>query len=246
MVEADAGELVAKTKKKLVIAATVTVDRKEFIDKLNTAFRTPTENTTSCNICGTTGLHTTDDHEFAANLTKIRESAPKSSSTLGITTPHNKATEPFTRTSSSVDLSFPANLPLQAQSKAEGEEAKGGRVGDGPGGCDGLLDRCMQVFSVADISRSTMMMLHNADVSTTTTIMDSSANICIVNNKNLFDDFRELHMPIGTAEEDAQLQISEGVTVTLHLCVNGEETVDIALTTVVYAPIARCNIISTS
>ncbi|KAK0262286.1 hypothetical protein LTS09_003712 [Friedmanniomyces endolithicus] len=51
----------------------------------------------SCRNCGTIGLHTTEDHEFATSLTNIRNSVPKSS-TRTIATLRGKAIKPFTRT----------------------------------------------------------------------------------------------------------------------------------------------------
>ncbi|KAK1050401.1 hypothetical protein LTR74_017041 [Friedmanniomyces endolithicus] len=133
--------------------------------------------------------------------------------------------------------------------EAGGGKGKGrgeGKTGRECGDDDGLRGKCERIFSEADISRRTMMMLHDAEIQSSATIIDSGANICIFNDKSLFNDFRELRMPVGTAEEDSQIEILGGGTVTLHLVVAGEETVDIVLTAVAYAPSARCNIVSAS
>jgi hypothetical protein len=90
------------------------------------------------------------------------------------------------------------------------------------------------------------MMIHGKQVKSSMWIVDSGANICIVNNKNLFTDFRALEYEIGTADDGNGIQVLGGGKVTLTLCVDGEETADLNLTTVAYAPSARCNILSMS
>lgn len=112
-------------------------------------------------------------------------------------------------------------------------------------GC-ALQASCDTITSQAEISPQILMMLNKQSVKSSIWIVDSGANVCIVNDKSLFTDFRALTYKIGTADDDAGIQIKGGGKVTISLCVDGEETADLTLTAVAYAPKARCNILSLS
>ena len=78
-----------------------------------------------------------------------------------------------------------------------------------------------------------------------TWIVDSGANLHLVNNKRWFSTYTELHDSVGTADGKGQLRIEGGGTVSLTLQTK-DDPVELILTTVVYAPDLRCNILSTS
>lgn len=138
-----------------------------------------------------------------------------------------------------------ANLP-QVEPREESSEGKGGQTVRDESGVNDLQVLCEHVFSTAEISLKTIMTVHDRQVKSSIWIVDSGANICIVNDKSLFTDFRTLSYKIGTADDDNGIQVVGGGNVTITLCVDGEETADLNLSTVAYAPNARCNILSMS
>lgn len=139
----------------------------------------------------------------------------------------------------------PCANPLQVppeEGSTTGEGENGGVQVLQDGHCDSF-----QALGVEPVLQPrTLMMLNKQSVKSSTWIVDSGANICIVNDKELFTDFRALSYKIGTADDQLGISVQGGGKVTLSLCVDGEETADLELTSVAYAPSARCNILSLS
>ena len=77
-------------------------------------------------------------------------------------------------------------------------------------------------------------------------ILDSGANICIVNDTSWFEDFRALSYNVGTADDSEALHIAGAGTVklTFHDDSTLDEAIELTLTNVAYALTARYNILS--
>ncbi|KAK4546904.1 hypothetical protein LTR36_001636 [Oleoguttula mirabilis] len=238
-----------KKKKKQVLCMAYTPDRDKFAADIAAALNTshtpkvdPVISSSltalvACTECDTIGFHITEDHEFAMEYIKIRNDAKANERKSATPSRRSKLkSDKASRTdhTATSGTSLPliltessANPSLQAPTRASLRGTAGAEDGGQWGSVNDLLERLLRVFSGAKIKQS-------------------GANICIVNDKKWFKEFRALDFTIGTADEDVQIRVEGGGTIELPLCVDGEETVDLVLTTVAYAPNARCNILSLS
>lgn len=76
-------------------------------------------------------------------------------------------------------------------------------------------------------------------------IVDTGATFHMVNDPIWFQDFYSLSQTVNTADGKGQMQVQGGGTVSLDL-ITDQGPVELVLTTVVYVPDLRCNILSTS
>jgi hypothetical protein len=100
-----------------------------------------------------------------------------------------------------------------------------------------------QVFSIVVILLNILIIIHGKQVKSSIWIMDLGANICIINDKSLFTDFRTLEYKIGTTNDKNGIQVLGRGKMTLTLYIDREETANLNLTTIVYALSVRCNIL---
>ncbi|KAG9511488.1 hypothetical protein KCV07_g10138, partial [Aureobasidium melanogenum] len=92
-----------------------------------------------------------------------------------------------------------------------------------------------------------LMMIKDMEVDSDRWILDSGANICIVNDKKWFTHYRSFSYPIGTANVEDTLHIEGNGTVSLSVSTGqGDESIQFEIHHVAYAPAARCNIVSVS
>ena len=79
-------------------------------------------------------------------------------------------------------------------------------------------------------------------------ILDSGANVHLVNRVDWFTAFKPITYSVGTADSSGVLDIKGGGTVSLLMLPeeDHDESVELELTTVAYAPNLRCNVMSMS
>jgi hypothetical protein len=85
----------------------------------------------------------------------------------------------------------------------------------------------------------------DSEIDKDTWLIDSGANVPIVNNKKWFTTFRKFNYKASVASSNSYLQIEGGGDVELSISL-GDKKTTLVLTRVAYAPMAQCNLISLS
>ena len=97
------------------------------------------------------------------------------------------------------------------------------------------------------IFNNTMMLLENGDnVQSDTWILDSEANVHIVNDERWFTEIMPVTYTVSTADNTGTLEIHGGGEVSLSLIGQDNSLIELILTTVTYAPGTWCNVLSLS
>lgn len=113
---------------------------------------------------------------------------------------------------------------------------------------NGVQDNSSKQCTVAtDLNNKlSVMSLQDQPVSKDTWILDCGANMCICNDLKWFSEFHPFRMEMSMVDNTTSLPILGGGTVMLSMAHSANESFELTLRNVVYAPSSRCNLLSQS